>query len=86
MDYTNITENNKKILIIAHYVAKKHNSFFVGTEHYLLALLEKEVSRAAKCSRILKGIKNTNQADPPKQEEKHATFTNRHGNQFRSKV
>ena len=86
MDYTNITENNKKILIIAHHVAKKHNSFFVGTEHYLLALLENEGSLAAKCSRISKGMKDTNQADPPKQEEKHATFTNRNNNQFRSKV
>ena len=86
MDFTNITENNKKILIIAHHIAKKHNSFFVWTEHYLLALLEKEGSLAAKCSRILKGMKDTNQADPPQQEEKHATFTNRNGNQFRSKV
>ena len=56
MDYTNITDNNKKILIIAHHVAKKHNSFFVGTEHYLLALLEKEGSLAAKCNRILNAI------------------------------
>ena len=31
-------------------------------------------------------MKDTNQADPPQQEEKHATFTNRNGNQFRSKV
>ena len=86
MDFTNITENNKKILIIAHHIAKKHNSFFVWTEHYLLALLEKKGSLAAKCSRFFKGIKYTKQTDPPKQKEKHATFTNRNGNQFRSKV
>ena len=86
MDYTNITDNNKKILIIAHHVAKKQNSFFVGTEHYLLALLEKEVSLAAKCSRFVKGMKDTNQADPPKHEEKHGTFSNQNSNQLRSKV
>ena len=74
MDCTDITENNKKILLIARHVAKKHNSFFVRTEHYLLALFEQERSVAAKCSRFLKGMKDTS-ADPPRQDIKRGTFT-----------